>query len=104
MSCGLKSEWSDKLFSSSVTPMEIFALRWKASNGSDGKLLLTSQLVPTRELVVLCAPPFPHLGIDKISRAFATQRVDYISGSHHLHANESGSRIGADMWRTYCVG
>jgi hypothetical protein len=36
MSCGLKSEWSDKLFSSSATPMEF-------QNYSDGKLLLTEE-------------------------------------------------------------
>src|SRR5260221_1557280 len=44
MSCGLISEWYDKLIISPVTPMEILALqwkvstlRWKASNDSDGK-------------------------------------------------------------------
>jgi hypothetical protein len=60
MSCGLTSEWRNNLTNSQITPMEIFALRWKvstlrwkASNDSDGITKLLRWKITPHNIAVM---------------------------------------------------
>src|SRR5882724_7969360 len=58
------------------------------------------EYIPLRNLSTSCIPGF---GVHQIEWALIRQDTDNLLAGHYLHADETGSGVGTDMWGTYRI-